>query len=134
MPTSAINMKMIKNLLLVIFAAFITPAFAQTSEDTASATALIRLEKIRADIISDKIDFATAAKQYSQDPGSASNGGLYANIPRGTFVPEFEAAAFSIETNKVSEVFKTQFGYHILRVDSRRGDVIDVRHILIAPK
>lgn len=93
-----------------------------------------KIESIRQEVISGKKDFATAAVINSMDPGSAPQGGLYTNIQRGTFVPEFDAIAFRSKEKEVSEVFETSFGYHILMVDSRRGDEIDVRHILIAPQ
>lgn len=93
-----------------------------------------KLESIRQDILSGKKDFATAAILYSQDPGSASGGGLYKNIQRGTFVPAFDAVAYKIKEKDVSEIFETDYGYHILSIDSRRGDEIDVRHILIIPQ
>ncbi|MBI4946733.1 MAG: peptidyl-prolyl cis-trans isomerase [Bacteroidetes bacterium] len=93
-----------------------------------------KIESIRQDILSGKIDFATAAKTYSMDPGSASQGGSFTNIPRGTFVPEFETVVWSAKEKIVSDVFETNFGYHILMVDAKRGDTIDVRHILIIPK
>jgi len=63
-------------------------------------------------------DFAKLAKQYSDDPGSKDNGGEY-KFPRGQMVPEFEAAAFSLGTNEVSEVVTTQFGYHIIKVNEK---------------
>jgi peptidyl-prolyl cis-trans isomerase C len=60
-------------------------------------------------------DFGKLAKEYSEDPGSKDNGGEY-TFPRGQMVPEFEAAAFSLGTNQVSEVITTQFGYHIIKL------------------
>jgi parvulin-like peptidyl-prolyl isomerase len=59
-------------------------------------------------------DFAKLAKDYSEDPGSKDKGGEY-TFPRGQMVPEFEAAAFSMETNQVSDIVTTQFGYHIIK-------------------
>ncbi len=91
-----------------------------------------RIESIRNEIISGKIDFASAAITYSMDQGSAPLGGLYKNIPRGTFVQEFEFVAWSLNPNVISEVFETQFGYHILLVEAKRGEEMDVRHILIS--
>jgi len=93
-----------------------------------------KLEDLRKDIIAGKKDFATAAIINSMDPGSAPQGGLYKEIQRGTFVSEFDAVAFRSKEKEVSEVFETSYGYHILMVESRRGDEIDVRHILIAPQ
>ena len=59
-------------------------------------------------------DFAKLAKDYSEDPGSKDKGGEY-TFPRGQMVPEFEAAAFSMEPNQVSDIVTTQFGYHIIK-------------------
>jgi len=61
-------------------------------------------------------DFATLAKQYSEDPGSKDNGGELPEFPRGQMVPEFEATAFSLTNNQVSDVITTQFGYHIIQM------------------
>ena len=93
-----------------------------------------KIESIREDIISGRKDFATAAIINSMDPGSAPQGGLYKNVQRGTFDPEFDAVAFSTKEKGVSQVFETRFGYHILMPDARRGEEIDVRHILIIPQ
>jgi len=60
-------------------------------------------------------DFGKLAKEYSEDPGSKDNGGEY-TFPRGQMVPEFEAAAFSLGTNQISEIITTQFGYHIIKL------------------
>jgi peptidyl-prolyl cis-trans isomerase C len=60
-------------------------------------------------------DFAKLAEQYSEDPGSKDRGGEY-TFPRGQMVPEFEAAAFSLKTNEVSDIVTTQFGYHIIKL------------------
>jgi peptidyl-prolyl cis-trans isomerase C len=63
-------------------------------------------------------DFAKLAKEYSEDPGSKDKGGEY-QFPRGQMVPEFEAAAFSLKTNEVSEIVTTQFGYHIIKLSEK---------------
>jgi peptidyl-prolyl cis-trans isomerase C len=60
-------------------------------------------------------DFAALAKQYSDDPGSKNKGGEY-TFPKGQMVPEFEAAAFSMKTNQISEPVETQFGYHVIKL------------------
>lgn len=69
-------------------------------------------------------DFAELARRYSEDPGSASNGGDLGFFGRGMMVPEFEAAAFGLEIGQVTaEPVRTQFGYHIIKVTGRdRGD------------
>ncbi len=74
---------------------------------------------------------ANLAKLYSEDPGSASNGGQYKNVTKGMFVPEFEKVAFSLKPGEISEVFETQFGFHFIQLISRKGDVLDLRHLLI---
>jgi len=61
-------------------------------------------------------DFATLASQYSEDPGSKEKGGELPEFSRGQMVPEFEATAFSMTNNQVSDVVTTQFGYHILKM------------------
>jgi len=61
-------------------------------------------------------DFATLAKEYSEDPGSKANGGELPEFSRGQMVPEFETAAFALGTNQISDVVTTQFGYHLIKV------------------
>lgn len=78
--------------------------------------------------------FATKAILYSEDPGSSNNGGLYKKVTRGKMVKEFDAVAFNLEEGEVSDPFKTEFGYHIIKLDKRRGQELDLRHILIALK
>ena len=78
--------------------------------------------------------FSMLAKLYSQDPGSASKGGELGFFGRGTMVSEFEAAAFALKPGEVSPVVETQYGYHIIQLIERRGNNINVRHILLQPK
>jgi len=61
-------------------------------------------------------DFAALAKQYSEDPGSKDNGGEMPAFPRGQMVPEFEAAAFSLTNNQVSDVVTSTYGYHVIKL------------------
>jgi len=78
--------------------------------------------------------FATKAILYSEDPGSANNGGQYLKVTRGKMVKEFDAVAFNLEEGEISDPFKTDFGYHIIQLDKRRGQELDLRHILITLK
>jgi parvulin-like peptidyl-prolyl isomerase len=64
-------------------------------------------------------DFAKLAKEFSEDPGSKDKGGEYPPFPRGAMVPEFESAAFSLNTNQVSDIVTTQFGYHIIKLSEK---------------
>lgn len=79
-------------------------------------------------------DFKMLATLYSDDPGSASNGGELGFVNRGDLVPEFERAAFRLKEGEISEVVKSQFGFHIVQLIERRGEQINVRHILIKTK
>jgi peptidyl-prolyl cis-trans isomerase C len=63
-------------------------------------------------------DFAELAKKYSEDPGSKDTGGEY-TFGKGRMVPEFEAAAFSLNTNQVSDVITTPYGYHIIKLSEK---------------
>src|SRR5690606_28142374 len=88
-----------------------------------------RAEQLRQDIIAGK-DFGTMARLYSQDPGSAGEGGEMPFADRATFVKEFSAVAFKLKAGEISKVFETDFGYHFLQVLERRGEQVRVRHIL----
>lgn len=92
-----------------------------------------KLEAIRLRIKSGE-DFGFLAKTYSEDPGSASEGGDYGFIDRQTMVKEFTAWAFKLKAGEMSPVFETDYGYHILQVLERRGEQAHVRHILITPQ
>jgi peptidyl-prolyl cis-trans isomerase SurA len=74
------------------------------------------------------------AALYSEDPGSAKQGGLIENVFRGQMVPEFEATAFKLKAGEISEVFETSYGYHFIQMVARRGEMLDLRHILLSPK
>ena len=94
---------------------------------------LSKLEDLRNRILNGA-DFATMAILYSEDPGSSRNGGAYLNVNKGLFVKEFEAVAFGLSPGEISEIFETEFGYHIVQLIERRGNELDLRHILMTPK
>tara|TARA_B100001939_G_C16939343_1_gene617630 strand:+ start:1658 stop:2983 length:1326 start_codon:yes stop_codon:yes gene_type:complete len=79
-------------------------------------------------------DFKTLAILYSDDITSAKNGGELGYVNRGDLVPEFERAAFKLKKGEVSEIVVTKFGMHIIQLIDRKGEQINVRHILIKPK
>ncbi len=78
--------------------------------------------------------FADLAKQYSQDPGSAANGGQLGFYGRGELAPEYEAAALSMQPGGISMPVETQFGIHLIQLQEKRGNTYRSRHILITPQ
>ncbi|SFG11980.1 periplasmic chaperone for outer membrane proteins SurA [Salegentibacter agarivorans] len=92
-----------------------------------------RLKDFRADVLDNDASFATKAVLYSQDPGSARDGGRISLSRKDNFVKEFKDVAFSLQAGEVSEPFETEFGFHIIQVDRIRGQNIDLRHILLIP-
>ena len=79
-------------------------------------------------------DFATLAILYSEDPGSAKAGGELGLLGRVELVPEFAAEAFNLKGKEVSKIVESQFGFHIIQLIERKGEMINVRHILLTPK
>lgn len=80
-------------------------------------------------------DFSTLAILYSEDTGSAQRGGELGFEGRSSFVPEFAAVAFNLnDPKKVSKIVQTEFGYHIIQLIEKRGDRVNVRHILLRPR
>jgi len=78
--------------------------------------------------------FGTLAYLYSQDPGSAMKNGELGFLDRTELVPEFANVAMSLQPGEVSDVVETQFGYHIIQMIERKGDRLNVRHILLIPQ
>lgn len=79
-------------------------------------------------------DFAALATKYSVDRESAKRGGDLGYAKRGVFVPDFEAAAFTLKPNEISEIVETEFGFHLIQLIERKGNSIHARHILITPE
>jgi peptidyl-prolyl cis-trans isomerase SurA len=80
-------------------------------------------------------DFAELANTYSDDPGNRGRfGGDLGWVSRGTFVPEFEAAAFKLGEGEFSDIVETDFGFHIIQLLERKGLTVHLRHILIRPE
>lgn len=79
--------------------------------------------------------FSTLAVLYSEDPGSAAKSGELGFFGKGAMAPEFESAAFALKNKgDISEIIKTKFGFHLLQLIDKKGDQVNVRHILIIPK
>ena len=86
-------------------------------------------------INSGKMSFATYARFYSEDPGTARRGGELDFMGKGELVPEYANVAFNLQDpNKVSKIVETEFGFHIIQLIEKRGDRIKTRHILLKPK
>ncbi len=79
-------------------------------------------------------NFATLAVLYSEDPGSARNGGEMDYVGRAMLDQAFATEAFNLKVGAVSKVVRSEFGYHIIQLIDKRGEKIKVRHILIRPK
>lgn len=93
-----------------------------------------RLSGYRKRIVDGETSFEALARIYSEDPGSARQGGDIGLRGRGELYPEFEAVAFKLDPGEVSEIVETEAGYHIIQGIERRGDFVRVRHILLRPK
>lgn len=79
--------------------------------------------------------FSTLALLYSEDKESAQRGGELGFQGRGTYMPEFATAAFNLtDKNTVSKVVETEYGFHIIQLIEKRGDMINCRHILRKPR
>ncbi|MEP0366659.1 MAG: peptidylprolyl isomerase [Cyclobacteriaceae bacterium] len=78
--------------------------------------------------------FESMARQYSEDPGSAARGGQLPFYNRGDLAPEFEATAMTLKPGELSEPVETQFGFHLIELQEKRGNTFRSRHILISPK
>ncbi|WP_251046940.1 peptidylprolyl isomerase [Hymenobacter sp. ISL-91] len=105
---------------------------AQVNNKVKQATQA-KLNELRARIVGGE-DFATLAKQYSQDPGSAVEGGYLGFFKRRELVPEYEAAALRLEPGGISPVVESQFGFHVIQLIERKGDSYSTRHILLKPE
>ncbi len=102
---------------------------AVTAADSSAARE--RVLGLRREIAAGTRSFEDAAKAESADSVSGRDGGSLGSGPRGRFVPEFEKAAFALKPGQLSEPVLTQFGFHLIKVDSRKGDTLSLRHILV---
>lgn len=101
--------------------------------DEEKQKAINKLKEIRQEVLNGS-SFFTKAVLFSEDPGSSSSGGFYKMNRKTPFVKEFKDVAFSLAEGEISEPFETEFGYHIILVEKIKGQELELRHILIAPK
>jgi peptidyl-prolyl cis-trans isomerase SurA len=92
--------------------------------------ALARIRTIQEDLRKGA-SFEDLASQYSEDPGTSKRGGELGFVERGALFPPFEEAAFKLESGAISDVVETPVGFHLIQLIEKRGDMINVRHILI---
>lgn len=96
----------------------------ETQEDRAEGEALKIAKEVKAKLDKGE-DFATVAKEYSEDPGSAKNGGLYEDTAIVSWVEAFKEAVKTLEINKISDPVETDYGYHIIKVEKRTEPTFD---------
>ncbi|MFK7001062.1 peptidylprolyl isomerase [Flavobacterium oreochromis] len=93
-----------------------------------------QLKSLKKDVLENGASFFTKAVLYSEDPGSKNNGGYYKMNRKTQFVKEFKDVAFALQEGEISEPFETEFGYHIIQLEKIKGQDLELRHIVIAPK
>lgn len=102
------------------------PAITEEAKSLARGKAKQLLDSLK-----NGADFSELAKKYSDDSGSAVLGGDLGRVKKGVFVKEFEDAAFLLKPGETSDIVETEFGYHIIRVNEKSGDMIKLQHILV---
>lgn len=106
----------------------VKPVASEAARDAARAATQTYRDSITAGLAT----IEELAGRHSDDPGSAPNGGRYDDFSIRDLVPEFGAVASRLEPGALSQVFETQFGYHVLRLNSRLGDRVSFNHILVS--
>ncbi len=114
---------------VTIFHIFQNPKASEKLKKIFYDKALSLLDSIKAGA-----DFSELAKNNSDDPGSAAQGGDLGFVKKGVFYPEFEEAAFKLNVGELSGVVESPVGFHIIQLLEKRGESINTRHILIKIK
>ncbi len=124
-----------KRFLCLLFIASSLWSNAQVdSTKKTKGEALMLIYQLYERIVTKGENFAVLAIKYSEDPGSAPQGGAYSNINKGDFMKKFEEKLFNLKPGEISKPFKTSYGYHIVELLSQQGDKYSCRHILITYK
>ncbi len=105
---------------------FVKPKATEASKAAARAKLQALLDSLKAGA-----DFGALARRYSQDPGTAQQGGELGLVRRGQFVKEFESAVFALAEGQTSGIVETDRGLHIIQLEERRGDAVRARHIML---
>ena len=92
-----------------------------------------QLESVRKTIVNGG-DFDLQARIHSEDPGSKDRGGDLGYLSRDQLVPEFSSVAFRLKEGEISDVIESPYGFHIIQMIKKKGNLINARHILIMPK
>lgn len=92
------------------------------------------LASIKKRLLDGESDFASMARQYSEDPGSAASGGDLGFFSRGELAPEYEATALGLKPGEISDPVESMFGIHMIQLLEIKGNSFNTRHILITPK
>ncbi len=104
---------------------------AEGKKDLTEAEALAKATELRARIVAGA-DFATVAKESSDDTGSGTNGGDLGSFSKGQMTPEFEKEAFALAVGQVSQPVKTPFGYHLIKVEAHGSKPFeDVKAVIV---
>jgi peptidyl-prolyl cis-trans isomerase SurA len=99
---------------------------SKKSEDRAKALA----DSVRSEILAGRLAFADAAMTFSQDPASGSTGGSIGRTKRGNLVRSYEEVAYRMEPGELSEPVRSEYGWHLIRLDDRQGEYIETSHVL----
>jgi peptidyl-prolyl cis-trans isomerase SurA len=98
--------------------------------EAAEAAALEKIKRVQ-QLLQQGEDFESLAVKYSEDPSVKINKGNLGWTKRGDFVKEFEEAAYALNVGEISDIVRTQFGFHIIQLVDKQGERINTRHILI---
>ncbi len=108
----------------------IVPPFSAESKQSALQT----LKDLRKQITEESGDFSALAAKNSDEPGAKESKGRLPQFGRGQMVPEFEEVVYRMREGEVSEPFETEFGYHIVLLHKRQGELLEASHILKIPQ
>ncbi len=126
-------MRKIRFIFILLISVLFASAQKQNADSLSKSKAKKEIESLRLRVIKGE-KMEDIARAYSHDKASALKGGLILDVKKDLTDPEFEKVAFSLKQGQISKVFETQFGYHFIQLVQRRGELLDLRHVLIEPK